>query len=53
MGLDCNSHLWVPKQVAWEYRHGQTKVDILFCVRDSILQHVFQAKTSKEAWNIV
>jgi hypothetical protein len=39
------------KQVAWEYKHGQTKVNILLCVRDSTLQHVFQAKTSKEAWN--
>jgi hypothetical protein len=25
------------KQAAWEYKHGQAKVNILLCVRDSTL----------------
>jgi hypothetical protein len=39
------------KQATWQYRHGQAKVNILICVKDSTLQYVFQAKTSKEVWN--
>ncbi len=36
------------KQVAWEYRHGQSKVNILLCVGNSTLQHVFKLKHQKK-----
>lgn len=39
------------KQVAWEYRHGQSKVSILLCVGNSTLQHVFKLKHKKKAWD--
>jgi hypothetical protein len=35
------------KQVAWEYRHGQSKGSILLCVGNSTLQHVFKLKIKR------
>jgi hypothetical protein len=36
------------KQITWERKDGQERANILLNLKDSTLQHISQAKTSKE-----
>jgi hypothetical protein len=53
--LECGKHInelkpSIPstKQITWERKDGQERANILLNLKDSTLQHIPQAKTSKE-----